>query len=122
MPGRTEENRGKIRFGAPIIATKAYKDAAVGGRSVLGRRVLGSFEGSLSKTGGRQWVSRSAGGELMHIKTTARSPRPTRLPPRSSERSATLHLISALHPISALDLIGVLIPRFLIRRRAPGHR
>jgi len=31
MPGRTEEIRGKIRFGAPIIATKAYKDTAVGG-------------------------------------------------------------------------------------------
>jgi hypothetical protein len=50
-------------------------------------RVLGSFGGSLSKTGGRQWVSRSAGSELMHIKTAERSPRPTRLPPRSSERS-----------------------------------
>src|SRR5262249_46619199 len=91
-------------------------------------RVLGPFGRSLSKTEGRQWISRSAGDELMHIKTAARSPRPTSLSPRFSERSATLHLISALdpisalHPISALDLISLLIPRFLIPRRAPGHR
>src|SRR5262249_30770664 len=66
---------------------------------------------------GAKWVSRSAGGGLLQIKTAARSPRPTKVSPRPSERSARLHLIGALHPITALDLISVLIPR-----GAPDHR